>query len=700
MFETRPPPYEQLYTRYQRPPEAVGSRILRPFLLRAGPNDDHDSPSSTGSLKREKSSLDFTQRLERKLAEYNASQNVFKRWLFEILSWLISAMCMTAIIIIYLYIREKPMSSVGISITAANVLGKVASAALIVPTSEALGQLKWNWFHNSKAMWDFEIFDKASRGPWGAALLLFRTKGRSLAALGALLIVLLLAIDTFFQQVIDYPDRWALQGAMSAIPRVVNYDPLYLIEYWQKWETNQYDKNLRPVVQEFLYNNGTEPITFGNGTRPDIPLSCPTSNCTWPTYETLAVCSTCLDVSESLDLSYACLDMTMDWTNTWPGPRGKVPYPNGTVCGYFLNVTSPAPTLLSGFANNNIAPNFTANEALLHRALPLTTFLTRHRLYNTGSIHFSSIRNPIMDFLLASARNGSESVYQKEPPIVHECVLSWCVQTMRSSYEYGEYHEEVKEIYQNTTAGPNPWISWEISEADGGGQWTEYTENVTIVPPPSRLGNAQLLGHNDIYGTNNNSMNMAMIIFDDFFPSFYTILNNATRPQLRYKEYQDGPYSRALPYNPWLAPNNITRHVERLAKAMTNVMRSSPSREMLLGQAYQQEVYVEIQWEWLIFPFALLILSLVFLVSTIVKTAGDGATGVWKTSAMPTLIYSLPKETRGQFTSPSAWSSGKGAPRKTRIKLLPNMGWRVSGQSHLSRSPRLPSGERVPRGWI
>jgi hypothetical protein len=103
------------------------------------------------------------QRIERKLAEYNASENLFKRWLFEILCWLASAISMGAIIGIYIFLANKPMSEVGCLLSVTNAFGKVASAALIVPTSEALGQLKWNWFSKSRAMWDFEIFDKASR---------------------------------------------------------------------------------------------------------------------------------------------------------------------------------------------------------------------------------------------------------------------------------------------------------------------------------------------------------------------------------------------------------------------------------------------------------------------------------------------------------------------------------------------------------
>jgi hypothetical protein len=531
-------------------------------------------------------------------------------------------------------------------------------------------------------------------------MLLFRTKGRSLAALGALLIVLLLAIDTFFQQVVEFPDRWALQNTTSAIPRVVRYEPTYLVEFFQDYETHQCDKNLRPIIQEYLYNNGTQPITFGNGTRPDIPLSCPTSNCTWPAYETFAVCSSCVDVSDSLNITYACLNTTIDWTVTWTAPLRDPVYPSGTVCGYFLNATSTAPVLLSGYTIPDISSNHTIDEALLMRALPLTEFLTRKRLYDTGSINFGSIRNPIMDFLIASARDGLESVYREEHPLVHECVLSWCVQTIQSSYENGRYHEVIGTTYQNTTAGPSPWISFEIPQEEGGGTWLQYTEDVTIKPPAPRLSPSRLSVADVEYSANNMTASMGMCTFDDFFPSYYTALRNSTVPQLRFKNYEFGPYKRKLTFNPWLAPNNITRHVERLATAMTNVMRSSSSREMLLGNAYQRETYVKIRWEWLSFPFTLLILSLVFLVSTIIKTSGDGATGVWKTSAMPTLIYGLPKETQGNFASSTTWSSGKGAPKKTRIKLLPNMGWRVSGQSYLSRSPRLPSGERVPRGWI
>lgn len=58
------------------------------------------------------------------------------------------------------------------------VFSAVAKAALILPVSEAIGQLKWIWFRDGRRLYDFHAFDNASRGPLGSVLLLGTTKGR------------------------------------------------------------------------------------------------------------------------------------------------------------------------------------------------------------------------------------------------------------------------------------------------------------------------------------------------------------------------------------------------------------------------------------------------------------------------------------------------------------------------------------------
>ena len=650
---------------------------------------------SLNSSKDGKSSLDFTQRIEKKLAEYNASENVFKRWLFEMMSWFVSASCMVAIVCIYLQIKGRTLSQGGSYLTWTNVLGKISSAALIVPTSEALGQLKWHWFHKSQAMWDFEIFDKASRGPLGALMLLFRTKGRSLAALGALLIVLLLAIDTFFQQVVSFPDQWIIRPNAGWIPRVLQYQPPYTPESYQGFETNFVDPAYRALIGQYFVRHGTHPTPFGNTTSPDIPLSCPTSVCNWPSYDTLGVCSECVQTADLLQ--YACLETKIDWTATHTGSLRENKFRAGTVCGYFLNSTSSEPILMSGYAITD-EDKQSMNESLLVRAMPLTDMLTKAPLFG-GSINFKHIRNPILDTLIVSARSGSDGVYRNETPVAHECVLAWCVKTVASAYAWGQYTETISAVYLNTTndSWPWPWQSYPVYLEGGNGTMTVFDGETTITP---FLSTSTLpdLGR-ETFGLSNLTASNIMIGFDDFFPSYYTSIEGK-KPALRYKNYLDGPSLRELEFNPLQSPNNVTHHMERLATAMTNVMRSSISVEMISGDALSPESVISIRWEWLSFPFLLLLLSSVFLVSTIIKTSKDTGTGIWKTSVMPVLIYGLPKETQGQFKELSTWNTAKDT-KKIRIRLQPKSGWRVSGQSHLSTSPQLPRpAVQAPGGWI
>jgi len=102
-------------------------------------------------------------------------------WALEILSWGFSALCMAIIAIVLLKHDGKDLPSwrLGITINAfISIFSGFAKSALLLPTAEALGQLKWSWFKNGeRKMVDFEILDSASRGPWGSLVLLTRTKG-------------------------------------------------------------------------------------------------------------------------------------------------------------------------------------------------------------------------------------------------------------------------------------------------------------------------------------------------------------------------------------------------------------------------------------------------------------------------------------------------------------------------------------------
>ncbi|EOA91786.1 uncharacterized protein SETTUDRAFT_86598 [Exserohilum turcica Et28A] len=589
-----------------------------------------------------------------------------------------------AIIGILRHLSDRSLNAWPLGLAIITVLSKVASAALILPISEAIGQLKWTWFHGKKSRdaFDFEIFDKASRGAWGSVMLLFRTKGRSLAALGALLTILLLAIDTFFQQVTDLPERWKLQGE-SFIPRVVRYEPNIEFQYEDKTDAPMAVPNngLWRGLGPFFYDqNGTRPLETGNSTQAEIPLICPTSRCEWPPYETLGVCSACEDVSHLLE--YACLTTRMDWIRAAKGNGMNLTYTEGTACGYFLNATSDNPVLMSGFRVDNLT-NPVPGETLLMRTLPLVTSLFRESLYG-GTINFDAIQYRILDAIVVSSVDGSaNSVYEKKRPVAQECMLSWCVKTLRSSYDSGDYQEEIQDTFINTTKAEWPWQIENDPVTESTIQ--TFMPNISIYPP-SQAGSKMA------FGVSNDTFLDTVLILDEIFPSMITISNPTARPfiKIRVSNTRAATF-RTVRFSPWLAPNNVSHHLERMAQAITNVIRSdTDSNELIAGTAYARETYVAVHWAWLAFPLAMLLLSIIFLISTILKTSSENyqEIGIWKTSAMPTLMYSLPNDAqRGIISATRPKEMAFKNTEKVRIRLMPKQGWRVSGQIHPGPTP-------------
>jgi hypothetical protein len=336
------------------------------------------------------------------------------------------------------------------------------------------------------------------------------------------------------------------------------------------------------------------------------------------------------------------------------------------------------------------------DEALIMRTLPLTTMMTKEPLFGNGSILFKNQRNTISDVLIVAAVDSSaDAVYQKVLPFAQECVLSWCVQTIKSTYDWGKYEEEVIETHLNTSTGPFPWEAFPFVDELGGGTDIFYMQDVNV-------DGSTADGRNfSTYGTDNKTMSAVIQGFNDIFPAFATAVNGSSDTTMRYKTYREGPaFTRQLEYNPWLYPN-VSLHMDRLAIAMTNVIRSAASKEMLPGKAFSRETYVKVRWVWLTLPLGLLGMSFIFLTATIFKSAIEREqVGVLKNSAILTLLYGVSDEIRGKLTRSSSTGTPRAKAKELKVKLNANMGWRVSGNLFSPLTPRPPPRRQPPPGWI
>ncbi|KAF1982956.1 hypothetical protein K402DRAFT_339435 [Aulographum hederae CBS 113979] len=548
---------------------------------------------------------------------------IVSEWWIELACWYISAMCLVSIFIALTIHNGRPLPQhwpLGINLNVyISVFSNVLKCSLLVAVSSSIGQLKWQFFRKPQRLGDFETFDDASRGPWGAALLLWRLKTRSLACVGAAIIILSISFDPLFQQVVAYPSR-SVPGGTSSISRSFLYKP--------ETPTIFISNDVFVSVDDtFMYT--TSPFFHGRGADVRVPMHCPTSNCSWTTFETLGMCSSCTDTAHLL--SYSCKDTMGDWLPP-QNFLGRGPAPIVHACGWFLNATSELPTMMTGYA---VDPETSARgEAVSMRMLPLFDYLSYATIYG-ASLNYKNIQNRIVDFFIASSPNGTEGTYEDIKPQMLECVLYWCTKTINASSTLGTYHEEVLEIYHNDTVIPDPWTPDDPI--------TYYVGSSTMSP----RGNETFVVSNDSSYSMITSFNAVLPSYisatdPDAEPQFVYYLANASNSRVR---------ARALPYNPWLPENDISQHWADIATAMTNLFRSSPREGVEhTGIAWKDVVYVETMWVWLALPIALVLASLVFLIlamlNTTCKKNSDGAVGFWKNSALATLLHGLQEEDR------------------------------------------------------
>lgn len=201
--------------------------------------------------------------------------------------------------------------------------------------------------------------------------------------------VLSIATDPFFQQLVTYPSR-LVPSSQAWISRATMYttsSPGVMSVEGIQWSWP--DFAMRYFILPMLYS--TKPLA-----NPDIPSICPTGSCSFQPYQTLAVCNACSDISHMLE--YKCLRSQMDWTsNVTNASMPTKEYGLANTCGYYLNVTSDSPALMVGYGTE---PGM--NQTLLGRTLSLNIPVNGYDFYNR-SILFRNVSQPIHDFIVVGA---------------------------------------------------------------------------------------------------------------------------------------------------------------------------------------------------------------------------------------------------------------------------------------------------------
>jgi hypothetical protein len=86
--------------------------------------------------------------------------------------------------------------------------------------------------------------------------------------------------------------------------------------------------------------------------------------------------------------------------------------------------------------------------------------------------------------------------------------------------------------------------------------------------------------------------------------------------------------------------------VELIARAMSNVIRmwgnSNENQTQAAGIAWDEKQLIVVNWVWTSLPFAMLLISALFLTSTVIRSSKErDKVGIWKHSALPVVFNGL-----------------------------------------------------------
>lgn len=205
-------------------------------------------------------------------------------WTSEILFAILSIGCLIAIVAVLIAFdgRRNPRLSFGITLNSIiSILSTAAKSSLMFGIASAIGQCKWDWFNDETryhALRNLEHIDEASRGPLGALRMLFTPTRSSIASMGAIVTLLMLAVDPFVQQILRYQEEPSAVASEFA------------------W-TEQ-------VLAPTFFSNNSDPPYYGaiNSALWNDDLSyerqahCPTGNCTYPVFPSMGLCMSTRDV--------------------------------------------------------------------------------------------------------------------------------------------------------------------------------------------------------------------------------------------------------------------------------------------------------------------------------------------------------------------------------------------------------------------
>ncbi|KAI0468784.1 hypothetical protein F4859DRAFT_524337 [Xylaria cf. heliscus] len=371
-----------------------------------------------------------------------------------------------------------------------------------------------------------------------------------------------------------------------------------------------------------------------------VSFNCPTGNCTWLPYESLAVCSTCTNITASLNrqVSYAdsasLASTTIHHTEFEPGTAFILP--NGLCIDNKNGVQLYRP------------PGSPYNGILM------TTFGTGNASRTVG---IKSLDTLIWSMTMIRAgpnpKNSSAS-WPDVPIAATECALFYCINSYQSAVKAGILFQEVTPV--QGTRSPRSWQPLRLYVNETGligseDSSIEFSSQFSLFKRSDLALLSNATGH--MFNISQSAVDSISFFFQQTFASDEMNLPLDTRPNgTNNTALLNGFYvgSTGSTYQPSLIQilfrsSDLTSSFATLATSMTNALINSADNietdgipKEQVGQTQSFVIVYRIEWGWIALHAIVLAAAWLFFIITIRinQRSGQGKEA-WKSNSLAVL---------------------------------------------------------------
>ncbi|TID14532.1 hypothetical protein E2P81_ATG08484 [Venturia nashicola] len=595
-------------------------------------------------------------------------------WWQEIVSFLFAAACFVAIAIILAKYngQEQPDWKYSLNLsTLVAILSTLLRTSLVVVVEEIVGQLKWLWYKTTRPLRHLSDFDQAARSPWGSLLLPFRIKRVNLALLGALIVVLSLAIGPFTQQAIknvscetDLPFDKSGNSNTSRSTAKIPIAHQVLGSSATRYGAGLW--SMASDVKGAIVNGLSDPT----GNLSAVSAVCGTGNCTFPDYSSAGMCSKCIDVTSLIT------EVLFNQTNSHSSvPFSNLTLPNGLSIG---NSPSDQPSQwLNISTDSNLEWAQISDSAML---AGLSASIYNFTLLQITDANCSITVNSTNKFGTVSYNYDCPQHGKNFSPgwrnygfLATSCAIFPCAKTYHSNVTNGVLDEQVlaevpllEDLSQPASAVPDQVAFKSPCVVEGQ---SYDLSNISKVPSLHRSFNTtEINGKNvtvpsECFYSVSGIWSRALTLFlgttlagfcylpdtngypMNIDPRYRTAVRCAT-DFFSQTATADSWWLQELFNNGNATFGSVETSVDAIASAVTNKIRTfgsnwDGSQGFATGSSTRTTICTQVDWPWLIFPAILLALTLFLLIIIALRTIfGHGDVPIWKSSLLPLIFAS------------------------------------------------------------